>query len=89
MFWATAPGTKAREAEEKIARELGIVLRECKPIEGFAHGAIAGHALVNAAPIVSKGVKTVQAILVRPLLWEERVRLALSLVTEYLTRPGT
>jgi hypothetical protein len=31
----------------------------------------------------------VQAILVRPELWEERVRLALSLVTEYLTRPGT
>jgi hypothetical protein len=29
----------------------------------------------------------VQAILVRPELWEERVRLALSLVTEYLTRP--
>ena len=30
----------------------------------------------------------VQAILVQPETWEERVRRALSLVTEYLTRPG-
>lgn len=35
-----------------------------------------------------KAFEEVQAILVQPELWEERVRRALSLVTEYLTRPS-
>ena len=34
-------------------------------------------------------VAEVQMILAAPELWEERVRRALALVTEYLTRPGT
>ena len=41
--------------------------------------------------LVERGRKAafeeVQAILVQPEMWEERVRRALTLVTEYLTRP--
>ncbi len=43
VFWATRPGTKEREAEEKLAREMDLDLRECKPIEGAAHGILAGN----------------------------------------------
>jgi hypothetical protein len=44
MFWATRQGTKEREAEEELAREMGLKLRECKPIEGFIRGTSAGNA---------------------------------------------
>jgi hypothetical protein len=40
MFYATRPGTKEREAEERFALERKLRLRECKPIEAFAHASI-------------------------------------------------
>jgi hypothetical protein len=47
MFWTTAPGTKEREAEEKLSRDMGLELRECKSIEGFLHGTSAGNSAVD------------------------------------------
>lgn len=35
-WYVTRPGTPAREAEERCARELGLVLRTLKPVEAAA-----------------------------------------------------
>ncbi len=42
LFWATRPGTPARLAEEKLARELELNLREAKPLEATLQGILDG-----------------------------------------------
>lgn len=42
FFWATAVGTDARRVEEKLARESGLQLTECKHVEAMARGTLAG-----------------------------------------------
>lgn len=42
LFWATAPGTAGRAAEERIAAERGLSLHEATHGEALAHGSLAG-----------------------------------------------
>jgi len=47
FFWATAPGTEERKVEERLARERGLQLAECKHVEALAHGTLAGQQITD------------------------------------------
>jgi hypothetical protein len=49
QFWATRAGTPEREAEARLALKNGLVLFECKSIEGFALGTLAGQQAASEA----------------------------------------
>ena len=42
---------------------------------------------VQKAADFARALEEIQAILIQPELWEERVRRALTLVTDYITKP--